>query len=79
MPRVKIPNIPWRVSFYSFDLKERRHVHVFRDGLECKVWIENSVEVAWNRGFAESEINDILRTLESNLNLINQAYEQLLA
>jgi len=79
MPRVKIPNIPWRVSFYSFDLKERRHVHVFRDGLECKVWIENNVEVAWNRGFAESEINDILRTLESNLNLINQAYEQLLA
>ena len=59
VPRVKIPNIPWRVSFYSFDLRERRHVHVFRERMECKVWIENGIEVAWNRGFAESEIHDI--------------------
>jgi len=41
MPRIKIPNIPWRVSFYSFDLRERRHVHVFRERMECKVWIED--------------------------------------
>lgn len=75
MPRVKIPNIPWRVSFYSFDLRERRHVHVFRERMECKVWIE----VVWNRGFAESEMNDILRMIESNLKLINDTYEQLLA
>ena len=61
VPRVKIPNIPWRVSFYSFDLRERRHVHVFRERMECKVWIENGIEVAWNRDFAESEIHDILR------------------
>ena len=54
VPRVKIPNIPWRVSFYSFDLRERRHVHVFRERMECKVWIENNIEVAWNRGFAGS-------------------------
>ena len=79
MPRVKIPNIPWRVSFYSFDLRERRDVHVFRERLECKVWVENGLEVAWNRGFAESEIADILRMIESNLNLINETYEQLLA
>ena len=59
VPRVKIPNIPWRVSFYSFDLRERRHVHVFRERMKCKVWIENNIEVAWNRGFAESEIHDI--------------------
>ena len=79
MPRVKIPNIPWRVSFYSFDLRERRHVHVFRERMECKVWIASGIEVAWNRGFAESETNDILRMIESNLSLINQTYERLLA
>lgn len=79
MPRVKIPNIPWRVSFYSFDLRERRHVHVFRERMECKVWIENHIEVAWNRGFAESEINDILRMIDSSLKLINDTYEHLLA
>ena len=79
MPRVKIPNIPWRVSFYSFDLREPRHVHVFRERMECKVWIEQTIEVAWNRGFTESEISDILRMIESNLKLINDTYEQLLA
>ncbi len=79
MPRVKIPNIPWRVSFYSFDLRERRHVHVFRERMECKIWIANGIEMAWNRGFGEAEINDILRMIESNLNLINQTYERLLA
>ena len=79
VPRVKIPNIPWRVSFYSFDLRERRHVHVFRERMECKVWIENNIEVAWNRGFAGSEIHDILRMIETNLTFINETYEQLLA
>jgi hypothetical protein len=47
--------------------------------MECKVWIENGIEVAWNRGFAEAEIKDILRMIETNLNLINETYEQLLA
>jgi Domain of unknown function (DUF4160) len=79
MPRVKIPNIPWRVSFYSFDLRERRHVHVFRERMECKVWIEDGIEVAWNRGFSEAETNAILRMIESNLSLINETYERLLA
>ena len=79
MPRVKIPNIPWRIGFYSFDLKERRHVHVVRERLECKVWIENGIEVAWNRGFPESEVHDILRTVQTHLDLINQTYEQLFA
>lgn len=79
MPRVKIPNIPWRVSFYSFDLRERRHVHVFRERMECKVWIENGIAVAWNRGFPESEINDILRMIADHLALINETYEHLLA
>ena len=54
-------------------------MHVFRERMECKVWIENGIEVAWNRGFAEAEISDILRTIETNLKLINETYEQLLA
>ena len=39
----------------------------------------NGIEVAWNRGFAESEIHDILRMIETNLKFINETYEQLLA
>jgi len=77
VPRVKISNIPWRVSFYSFDLREPRHVHVTRERMECKVWIERGLEVAWNHGFPTSEVYDILRMIESNLELINTTYEQL--
>lgn len=30
----------YRVSFYSYDLAERIHVHVFKDRHECKFWID---------------------------------------
>ncbi len=79
MPRVKIPNIPWRVSFYSFDLRERRHVHVFRERMECKVWIENGIEIAWNRGLPKPSATTSCARLKSHLKLINETYEQLLA
>lgn len=76
MPRIKIPNIPWRVSFYSFDRREPLHVHVSRERMECKFWVEPDVRLAWSHGFAEQELWDILRMLEVNLALIHQAYEQ---
>lgn len=77
MPRVRIPNIPWKVSFYSYDLCERRHVHVSRENAECKFWIEPAIQLAWNRGFASHELRDILRVIEANLARIEEAYEQL--
>jgi hypothetical protein len=76
MPRIKIPGIPWKVSFYSFDRLERRHVHVSRERMECKFWIAPDVQLAWNRGFAEHELTSILRMIEANVALITEAYEQ---
>ncbi len=75
MPRVPIPNCPYRVGFFSFDLTERKHVHVRRERKESKIWIEPNVELAWNAGFAQHEMNDILRLVCDNLSLINQTYE----
>ena len=75
MPRIPIPNCPYRISFFSFDLAERRHVHVRRERFECKVWIEPNIEVAWNSGFASHELNAIFRLVTENLNLIQQTYE----
>lgn len=40
MPTIFVQN-GYRVSFYSYDLAERMHVHVFKDGHECKVWIDD--------------------------------------
>ena len=49
MPTIFIQD-GYRVSFYSYDLAERMHVHVFKDGHECKIWLDDLV-VAFNRGF----------------------------
>lgn len=49
MPTVFIEN-GYRVSFYSYDLAERIHVHVFKAGHECKIWLDD-LSLAFNRGF----------------------------
>jgi hypothetical protein len=74
MPRVKIPNCPYRISFFSFDLAERPHVHVVRDNCEAKVWFDPAVELSWNHGFSDQETRTILRLVEDHLNLIKDTY-----
>ncbi len=59
MPTVFIQN-GYRVSFYSYDLAERMHVHVFKAGCECKIWLDD-LSVAFNRGFKPNEIAEIRR------------------
>jgi len=61
MPTVFIQN-GYRVSFYSYDLGERMHVHVFKSGHECKVWL-NDFSLAFNRGFRPGEIAEIRRLI----------------
>ena len=41
---------PYRVYFYSHDLIEPPHVHVDRDDLTAKFWL-NPVSLAYNLGF----------------------------
>jgi Domain of unknown function (DUF4160) len=61
MPTVFLQN-GYRVSFYSYDLAERIHVHVFKAGHECKVWIDD-LTVAFNHGFKTHEIAEIRQML----------------
>ena len=65
MPTVFIHN-GYRVSFYSYDLAERMHVHVFKAGRECKVWLDD-LSVAFNRGFKPREIVEIRRVVSERL------------
>lgn len=58
MPSVKgIPG-PYRFFFYSFDCLEPPHVHVKREGMLCKFWLE-PVVLASNDGFTPRELNQI--------------------
>ena len=57
MPTVFVQN-GYRGSFYSYDLAERMHVHVFKAGHECKIWLDDA-SLAFNRGFKPHEIAEI--------------------
>ena len=59
MPTIFIQN-GFRFSFYSYDLAERIHVHIFKAGHECKIWLDD-LTVAFNHGFKPHEISEIRR------------------
>lgn len=54
----------YRVSFYSYDLRERIHVHIFKAGSECKLWVDD-LTIAFNRGFRPHDIAEIRRLVSS--------------
>jgi hypothetical protein len=61
MPTVFVQN-GYRVSFYSYDLAERMHVHVFKAGRECKIWLDD-LSLGFNRRFKAQEVAEIRRMI----------------
>jgi len=56
---------PYRFFFYAGDRGEPPHTHVQRDQAEAKFWLE-PVRLAWNRGYAGSELRAIERLTEAH-------------
>lgn len=56
---------PYRFHFYSRENDEPAHIHVARDDLEAKFWLE-PVELARNFGFPDNELNKLARMVEEN-------------
>ena len=65
----------YRFSFYSYDLGEPMHVHVTKGGCETKIWMA-SRSAAWNHGFHDHELAEILELVESRRNLIESAWNE---
>ena len=64
---------PYRFYFYAYDCNEPRHMHVDRENLSAKVWLDPDVRVAENHGFARKELRSIERMTQENLeNLRNE-------
>ena len=63
----------YRVSFYSYDLGERMHVHVFKGGHECKFWMAD-LALAFNHGFRSHELSEIRRMIETRRTEIVQRW-----
>lgn len=63
--------MPWtdiegyRFGFWSVDCSEPPHVHVFRGGSEVKIWLR-PIELEWNRGYNQRELNRILELTSEN-------------
>ena len=49
----------YRFFWYQADAAEPPHVHIWKDGKECKIWI-GSGEVAFNRGHSASDLRDLV-------------------
>jgi len=73
MPSIKDIQGPYRLFFYSFDCGEPKHVHVQRDKLNCKFWLE-PVCLGKNCGFSSKELRVIKQLIEINLPKIVEAW-----
>jgi hypothetical protein len=74
MPTVFVQN-GYRVSFYSYDLAEPIHVHVFKAGHECKLWLDD-LTLAFNHGFRPQEVAKIRQMVtERRTEIIEQWLE----
>ncbi len=65
MPTVRNITGPYRFFFYSFDCNEPMHVHVQREKMVCKFWLE-PVVLSKNNGFTSKELNNIREIIYNN-------------
>lgn len=75
MPTVKDIDGPYRLYFYSFDCDEPRHVHVQRERMICKFWLD-PLTLARNSGFSAKEISAIRRIIATNRVTVLEAWNE---
>jgi hypothetical protein len=75
MPTVKNILGPYRFFFYSFDCNEPMHVHVRREKMTCKFWLE-PIALGRNQGFTPRKLNRIRRIIQDNQETIIEAWHE---
>ena len=61
---------PYRFYFYSYDCGEPRHMHVDRDNMSAKIWLDPVIPLADNYGFNRRELREIERIAIENLEIL---------
>jgi hypothetical protein len=64
---------PYRFYFFSHEPNEPPHVHVDRDDLSAKFWL-NPVNLARNLGFSERELLKIRKLVEDHREELLEAW-----
>ena len=66
---------PYRFYFYAFDCGEPRHVHVDRENMSAKFWLDPEVSLAENRGFSRRELRDIGTIAQEHLEVLRNEWD----
>jgi hypothetical protein len=75
MPTIKDISGQYRFYFYSFDCNEPVHIHVERESMTCKFWLEPLV-LARNHGFTSRELNWIREIIQKESRKIQEAWHE---
>ena len=71
MPTIFIKGYKFR--FYSSDILEPPHMHVIQAEKEAKIWLD-PVEVEYNRGYNQPELNRIVKMTHQNQKKLLEAW-----
>lgn len=66
---------PYRFFFYSGDGGEPPHIHIERELMKAKFWLD-PVRLQSSGGFSRSEINRIERLVEENKELLLRSWNE---
>ena len=66
---------PYRFFFYSNENEEPPHIHVQRDRMLAKFWLQ-PVSVATSVGFGAQELNKLLRLVEESQQIFVKAWDE---
>jgi hypothetical protein len=66
---------PYRFYFYSYDCQEPRHMHVDRDNLSAKIWLDPDVLLAENHGYSRQELREIERIARAHLEELRNEWD----
>ena len=70
-----VGEVCYRFFFYSFDCNEPKHVHIRRERMMCKFWLE-PVVFAKNDGFSPKESNRIRNLTIKYIDSIVEAWDE---
>ena len=66
---------PFRLHFYSNEGTEPPHIHVEKDDLEVKFWLD-PVSIASNKGFKLADLRKVEKIIFQNHSLLLEKYNE---
>jgi hypothetical protein len=65
----------YRFYFYSYDCDAPRHMHVDRENISAKFWLDPDVSLSNNYGYNRKELRDIEKITRDNLEKLRNEWD----